>query len=211
LVPETDEAKLRQFLTMPNAQFAELSLERDIRPYLNSTDFETISASWRKAVQGDFSGQKAQAAEYQAVQSVMIQAGIIAGESKEAQSEQNQRNKAQFKNSYDRLRAAFVQKHQVEPTPQEAQKIAEQLLVEVRMSGTGLFSDNLIPAWQVRAGQERDAYIAPGDIDVDELTPNERQRAVERLGAMGVQQVNDETIAEAYLQILEARGLKVKR
>lgn len=196
---------------MPTAKLAALSIERDIRPHLNATDFKRVLSAYQKAQNGDGTTQQAQAAEYKSVQSVMGLAGIMFGTSKDAQSEQNKRNRAQFENSYNQLRDAFVAKNQAEPTPQEAQKIAEQLLVEVRMAGTGLFSDDQIPAWQVRAGQERGAYIDPEDIDVDELTPNERQRAVERLSAMGVQQVNDETITEAYLQILEARGLKVKR
>jgi hypothetical protein len=54
-------------------------------------------------------------------------------------------------------------------------------------------------------------YIDAEDVDINELTPNERQQAYEKLSAMGVQQVTDETMTEAYLQILEARGLKVNR
>jgi len=211
IAPETDDKKLQEFITMPTAQLAELSIERDIRPYLNPTDFTRVLGAYQKAQKGDSTTQAAQAAEYKSVQSVMGLAGILTGTSKDAQSEKNRMARAQFENSYNQLRDAFVEKNKADPTPQEAQKIAEQLLVEVRMSGTGLFSEDLIPAWQVKAGQSRSAFVDPEDIDVDELTPNERQRAVERLGAMGVQQVNDETIAEAYLQILEARGLKVKR
>lgn len=196
---------------MPTAQLAALSIERDIRPYLNSTDFTRVLSAYQAAQKGDGTTQAAQAAEYKSVQSVMGMAGILFGTSKDAQAETNLQKRAQFENSYNQLRDAFVAKNKADPTPQEAQKIAEQLLVEVRMAGTGVFSEDLVPAWQIKAGQESRAFIDPEDIDVDELTPNERQRAVERLRTMGVQQVTDETITEAYLQILEARGLKVNR
>ena len=211
LEPETDDKKLQEFITMPTAQLAALSIDRDIRPYLNGTDFKRVLSAYQSAQKGDGVTQKAQAAEYKSVQSVMGLAGIMFGTSKDAQSEQNKRNRAQFENSYNQLRDAFVEKNKTEPSPQEAQKIAEQLLVEVRMSGTGFFSPDRVPAWQVKAGQENKAFIDPEDIDVNDLTPNERQQAVERLRAGGVQQITDETITEAYLQILEARGLKVNR
>lgn len=209
--PVTDDKKLQEFITMPTEQLAALSIDRDIRPYLNRTDFNRVLSAYQGAQKGDGRTQAAQAAEYKSVQSVMGMAGILFGTSKDAQAQQNIQKRAQFENSYNQLRDAFVLKNKVDPTPQEAQKLAEQLLVEVRMAGTGIFSPDLVPAWQVRSGQQSQAFVDPGDIDVDELSPNERQQAVERLGAMGVQQVTDETIAEAYLQILEARGLKVKR
>lgn len=211
LEPETDDQKLQEFITMPTAQLAALSIERDIRPHLNSSDFTRVLSAYQAAQKGDSRTQAAQAAEYKSVQSVMGMAGILFGTSKDAQDSQNIQKRAQFENSYNQLRDAFVLKNKVDPTPQEAQKLAEQLLIEVRMAGTGIFSPDLVPAWQVKPGQQGQAFVDPGDIDVDELSPNERQQAVERLGAMGVQQVTDETIAEAYLQILEARGLKVKR
>lgn len=208
--PTTDYDKLQEFLSMPNARLAELSIERDIRPYLNGADFNRVLSAYQGAQKGDAATQKSQAAEYKAVGSVMNLAGIKLGTSADAQSEQNIRNRSQFENSYNQLRDAFVQKNGEDPTPLEAQKIAEQLLVEVRMSGTGLFGNDLVPAWKVKAGEGSSAFIDPEDIDVEELTPNERQQAVEKLRAGGVKKVTDETIKEAYLQILEARGLKVK-
>ena len=146
LEPETDDKKLQEFITMPTAQLAALSIDRDIRPYLNGTDFKRVLSAYQSAQKGDGVTQKAQAAEYKSVQSVMGLAGIMFGTSKDAQSEQNKRNRAQFENSYNQLRDAFVEKNKTEPSPQEAQKIAEQLLVEVRMSGTGFFSPDRVPA-----------------------------------------------------------------
>jgi hypothetical protein len=213
--PVTDVDKLEEFYSMPAGQLGRLSLSRDIQPYLSPADFTKVTAAWKAARNGDGTTQAAKAAEYNATKSVMNLAGIKFGTSADAQSEKNIQKRAQFENAYNQLRDAFVQKNKADPTPQEAQKIAEQLLVEVRMSGTGWgaadWGADVIPAWQVKAGQERSAFVDPEDIDVDELTPNERQQAVERLRTTGVQQVNDETITEAYLQILEARGLKVKR
>ena len=118
--------------------------------------------------------------------------------------------RAQFDQAYKQLRAAFVQNNGTDPTPDEAQKIAEQLLVEVRLAKTGLFSDNLVPAWMVKPEQKSSAYIRPSDIDLDELSPNERQAAFDRLQQDGLP-VTDDTMTEAYLQILKARGLEINR
>ncbi|MGL4315344.1 MAG: transglycosylase SLT domain-containing protein [Pseudomonas sp.] len=209
--PVTDTEKFEQFLKMPTRQLAELSLNRDIRPYLSNSDFDKVTTAWKAARRGDASTQAAQAAEFSALKSVMNLAGIQFGTSKDAQSEQNIQARSQFENSYNRLRDAFVKKNGADPTPAEAQKIAEQLLVEVRMSGTGWFAPTKIPAWKVKPDEAQNAYIDPDDIDLDELTPNERQQALEQLRTNGVQQVSRETMTEAYLQILKARGLEVRR
>lgn len=209
--PVTDTEKFEQFLKMPTRQLAELSLNRDIRPYLSNADFGKVTSAWRAAQTGDATTQAAQAAEFKALKSVMNLAGIQFGTSKDAQSQQNIQARSQFENSYNQLRDAFVKKNGTDPTPAEAQKIAEQLLVEVRMSGTGWFAPTKIPAWKVKPDEAQNAYIDPDDIDLDELTPNERQQALEELRANGVQQVSRETMTEAYLQILKARGLEVRR
>jgi soluble lytic murein transglycosylase len=212
LEPQTNLDKYEEFISMPTAQLASLSLSRDIRPHLNDSDFAKVVTAYKAAQKGDARPKDTIAAEQKAVQSVMSMAGIMFGTSKAAQEKTNINNRAQFQASYDQMRAAFVMKNGTEPTPQEAQKIAEQLLVEVRMAGTGrFFGDDVLPAWQVRPDKRASAYIDAEDVDINELTPNERQQAYEKLSAMGVQQVTDETMTEAYLQILEARGLKVNR
>lgn len=209
--PVTDVNKLEEFLSMPPRQLANLSLARDIQPYLSPTDFGKVTTAWKKAQSGDGQTQAALKAEQSAIKSVMNLAGIKFGTSNAAQDPQNIQARSQFENSYNQLRDAFVRKNGVDPTPAEAQKIAEQLLVEVRMSGTGFFNNDLIPAWKVKPDEAGKAYIDPEDINLDDLSPNERQQALEQLRATGTQQINRETMTEAYLQILSARGLKVNR
>ena len=209
--PVTDDAKFEKFLGMPSEQLGRLSLQRDIRPYLNNKDFAKVTTAWQKARNGDGDTQASLKAENDAVKSVMGLAGIRFGTSQEAQSESNRLNRSRFEGAYNQLRAAFVQKNGTNPTPQEAQKIAEQLLVEVRMPGTGWLSNTRQSVYQVPPDQFGEVYIDPDDIDISKLTPNERQAAVERLRATGVEQINDQTLTEAYLQLLQARGLKVTR
>ncbi|MCY1482372.1 Transglycosylase SLT domain protein [compost metagenome] len=209
--PTTDDAKFEEFLRMPAAQLKELSLNRDIRPFLNNADYGKVLTAWQAAQRGSEATQKALAAENSAVRSVMNLAGIQFGNSAAAQSTDNIGKRQQFEANYNRLRDAFVEKNKVDPTPQEAQKIAEQLLVEVRLGNTGWFGNKQVPAWQVKAGEERDAFVDADDIDLNELTPNERQAAVDLLRNQGIDTVTDETITEAYLQVLKARGLEVRR
>ena len=208
--PVTDYKKLEEFQRMPSAKLATLSLERDIRPYLDNTDFNSVKSMFNSALKGDETTQKAVTAENNAVKSVMSLAGVKFGTSADAQSPANMQKRAQFDQTYKQLRAAFVQKNGIDPTPDEAQKIAEQLLVEVRLAKTGLFSDNLVPAWMVKPEQKSSAYVRPSDIDLDELSPNERQAAFDRLQQDGLP-VTDDTMTEAYLQILKARGLEINR
>lgn len=208
--PVTDYKKLEEFQRMPSAKLATLSLERDIRPYLDNTDFNSVKSMFNSALKGDETTQKAVTAENNAVKSVMNLAGVKFGTSADAQSATNMQKRAQFDQAYKQLRAAFVQKNGTDPTPDEAQKIAEQLLVEVRLAKTGLFSDNLVPAWQLKPEQKASAYVRPSDIDLDELSPNERQAAFDRLQQDGLP-VTDDTMTEAYLQILKARGLEINR
>ena len=208
--PVTDYKKLEEFQRMPSAKLATLSLERDIRPYLDNTDFNSVKSMFNSALKGDETTQKAVTAENNAVKSVMNLAGIKFGTSADAQSSTNMQKRAQFDQAYKQLRAAFVQKNGTDPTPDEAQKIAEQLLVEVRLAKTGLFSDNLVPAWRLKPEQKASAYVRPSDIDLDELSPNERQAAFDRLQQDGLP-VTDDTMTEAYLQILKARGLEINR
>ena len=113
-------------------------------------------------------------------------------------------------NGRDTLRDAFVKQNGADPSPQEAQKIAEQLLIEVKLADTGLFREDRLPLWQVKPEQAGKAYIDAEDIDLDTLSPTDRQAAVDRLNAEGIQ-ISNETMTEAYLQLLEARGLKVTR
>jgi len=208
--PETDDAKLQEFITMPTAQLAELSIDRDIRPYLNKTDFNRVLSAYQSAQKGDGATQAAQAAEYKSVQTVMTSAGILLGTSKDAQAPGNLRKRKQFENSYNQLRDAFVQKNKTDPTPAEAQSIAEQLEINIRLSGSGRFFDDQMPVWSVPAEKRGSVYVDPGDVDIEELSPNERQRAYDLLSAQGTP-ATKETMTEAYLQILEARGLKVNR
>lgn len=208
--PVTDPDKLEEFLGMPSGQLAELSLARDIQPYLSPSDFSKVTTAWQAAKKGDKVTQEALKAEQQAIKSVMNLAGIKFGTSADAQAPKNINARLQFENRYNTLRDAFVKQNGADPSPQEAQKIAEQLLIEVKLADTGLFREDRLPLWQVKPEQASKAYIDAEDIDLNTLSPTDRQAAVDRLNAEGIQ-ISNETMTEAYLQLLEARGLKVTR
>lgn len=207
--PTTDEQKFRGFLTMPAAQLAALSPARDIRPYLNDSDYAKIDSAWQDAQRGGQSKQQSLAAEDSAVRTVMGLAGIQFGNSKAAQDPENLQKRQQFEANYNRLRAAFTAKNGAEPTPEEAQAIAEQLLVNVRLGGTGFFSPTQVKAYQVKAGEQ--PFVDEDDIDIDELTPRDRQQAVDRLRSQGINSITPETLTQSYIEILKARGLEVRK
>lgn len=208
--PVTDYKKLEEFQRMPSAQLAALSLERDIRPYLDNTDFNSVKSMFNSALKGDETTQKAVTAENNAVKTVMISEGIVFGDSIAAQSPSNMKKRSQFDLAYKIQRAAFVQEFGKDPSPSEAQKIAETLQIEMRLSNPSWGGDDPVNRWELTPEQRASAYILPSDIDLDELSPNERQAAFDRLQQDGLP-VTDDTMTEAYLKILKARGLEIKR
>lgn len=208
--PVTDYKKLEEFQRMPSAKLAALSLERDIRPYLDNTDFKSVKSMFNSALKGDETTQKAVTAENNAVKTVMISEGIVFGDSIAAQSPSNMKKRSQFDLAYKIQRAAFVQEFGKDPSPPEAQKIAETLQINMRLSNPSWGGDDPVNRWELTPEQRAGAYILPSDIDLDELSPNERQAAFDRLQQDGLP-VTDDTMTEAYLKILKARGLEIKR
>lgn len=209
LQPETDLVKLQEFVTMPPAQLAELSLERDIRPHLNDADFKRIVTAYQKAAQGDTSGQSALKAEETALTQVMAMAGIEVGNTKDARDPKNLQRQQLFRTSYQARKDAIFAATGKEPTTREAQSIAEQLLLDVRLSGTGTFSDDARQLWQVAPEELSKAYLDRGDLALGDIPPGERLRIVQVLRANG-QSASEANIVAAYIEKISGLGVTVR-
>lgn len=209
LEPETDLAKLQEFVSMPPAKLAELSLERDVRPYLNNADFKRVTTAYQKAVQGDTSGQGAVKAEENALNQVMAMAGILTGKSKDAMSEKNLAKQQQFRAAYQARKDEIMLATGKEPTAKEAQGIAEQLLLEVRLSNTGILSNSARALWEVAPEDLSKAYLDRGDLALADIPPGERLRIVQALRANG-QSASEENIIAAYVEKISGLGVTVR-
>jgi hypothetical protein len=207
--PTTDEGKLREFLSMPGPQFGELSLTRDIRPYLNDADYKTVKSSWEKAVQGDFSDQRATKAENDQLTLVMQQAGILTGDSLKATSPKNLAAQEKFRASYQSQKDAFFLANGRQPTAKESSDIANSLLIDVRLRGTGITSDNTQQLWNVAPEQMQDAYLRAKDIGLNDIPPTDRAKIVRTLRNRG-EPASAENIIAMYVQGISDLGVKAQ-
>lgn len=207
--PETDLSKLQEFISMPPAQLADLSLERDVRPYLNNADFTRVVSAFQKAQQGDGSVQGSLRAEEEALDLVMSMAGIQTGKSKDAMKTKNLQRQQQFRAAYQARKDEIFLATGKQPTPREAQGIAEQLLLDVRLQGTGIFTPTSRQLWEVAPEEISKAYLDRGDLKISAIPAAERLRIVQALRASG-QPANEETIVAAYIEKISGLGVTVR-
>lgn len=204
--PTTDEGKLREFLSMPGPQFGELSLTRDIRPYLNDADYKTVKSSWEKAVQGDFSDQRATKAENDQLTQTMQQAGILTGTSLKATTPENLAAQNQFRAAYQGQKDAFFLSNGRQPTASEAADIANSMAISVRLRGTGIFSEKTTKLWQVAPEQMQDAYIRASDVALKDIPAADRAKIVRTLRSRG-EPASEENIIGLYVQGISNLGV----
>lgn len=208
--PRTDTGKLEQFLAMPAAQLAELSLQRDIRPYLNNSDFNKISNAWSDAKQGRGDVQKAQKAENDMLNRAMNMAGILTGESEKALKPSNLELQDQFRAGYQARIEGFIQSNGRQPNPKEQQDLANTLMLDVKLRGAGFFGgDKSTEFWQAAPEKLGAAYVDKGDVKVSQIPAAERLRIVNALRKTG-QTVSEETIVQMYLEGISGLGVKVQ-
>lgn len=207
--PVTDEGKLREFLSMPGPQFSELSLTRDIRPYLNNADYKTVQSSWEKAVQGDYGDQRATKAENDQLQTVMQQAGILTGQNEKATTPKNIAAQNQFRAAYQGQKDAFFLSNGRQPTAKEAGDIANSMVIDVRLRGTGVFSEKTTQLWQVAPEQMQNAYLRSQDIGLDDIPAADRAKIVRTLRNRG-EPASTENIIGLYVQGISDLGVKAQ-
>lgn len=207
--PITDEGKLREFLSMPGPQFGELSLSRDVRPYLNNADYKTVKGSWEKAVQGDYSDQRATKAENDQLTQVMQQAGILTGTSVKATTPKNIAAQEKFRASYQSQKDAFFLSNGRQPSAKESGDIANSLLIDVRLRGTGVFSETSTQLWSVAPEQMKDAYLRSTDIGLNDIPAGDRAKIVRTLRNRG-EPASTENIIGLYVQGISELGVKAQ-
>lgn len=207
--PVTDYSKLQELISMPPAQLAELSLERDIRPYLNNSDFNRVVTAYTKAANGDTSGHGSLKTEENTLAQVMAMAGIATGNTKEAKTPANLERQQQFRAAYQARKDAIFEATGKWPTVREAQAISQQLLLDVRLAGTGTFSDDGMKLWEVAPEELSKAYLDRGDLALNDIPPAERLRIVQALRANG-QTASEENIVAQYIERISGLGVTVR-
>jgi soluble lytic murein transglycosylase len=208
---QTDYEKFEGFLAMPAERLGELSLARDIRPYLSDSDFNTVRSAWQAARKGDATPKEAAAAESKVVNRAMSMAGIEVGDNKDARNPDNLRRQQQFRAALEDRKAAYRLEFGKEPGIRDIEQMSDQLLLEVKITGGGrLFGDSTArPLWQVQPEQLGATYADKGDIDISDIPAMDRREIVEVLRASG-RPATEANIKNEYLNMINTLGIEVK-
>lgn len=203
--PVTVPGKFDEILELPRDKLAGLSLERDVRPYLNNSDYKVAESAVLAARKGDGSVQGMAKAENDLLNETMSLAGVRIGTSEAARKTANIQKQVQFKASYQRMRDSWVKANGKEPSYDEAQQIANQLLIKVKLDGE--WGDQAV--WELTPEQRGKAYVERDDIDIDEISVADREETAAYLAERNIAPTK-RTMTAAYADILAARGMRVK-
>lgn len=207
--PVTVPGKFDEILALPQDKLAALSLERDLRPYLNKSDYKVAESAVLAARKGDGSVQGVAKAENESLKMAMEKAGIRTGTSKDALKPDNLKNQDQFRAAYQVRRDSFVKANGREPTVEEAQGLSEMLLLDVKLKGGGtVWGDSSAKLWEV-SPEKADSVYMENDMDIDSVPASERAAIVAALRAQGVP-ATEETIVAAYQNKLRANQLEIQ-
>lgn len=211
LEPTTDYQKLEGFLAMPVEKLAGLSLAKDIQPHLNKSDFNTVRSAWQAAVKGDGSVKGAASAEEKVIKNTMAMAGIVVGTSKDAQKASNLKAQQQFRSAIQERKDAFFRANQKDPTASEVQDMAEQMLLEVKLSGQGAFGSDSSgrPLWSVPPEDLENAFLDSGDLTIEQIPPRDRQLIINQLRKER-REVSADNIVSDYINRISGQGLGVR-
>lgn len=207
--PTTTPGKLDELLALPVEQLGKLSLEKDIRPYLSKTDFTTVQKAWMAARKGDGSVKDVAKAEKDTLDRYMAKAGLRIGSSKDALEPRNLARQDQFRSAYTARKDAFRASQGREPSLAESEELAGQLLMDVRLSGSGFFGDDSVPLWEVAPEQADQVYVNESDLSLEQIPVAERAAIAAEMRKNGVP-VSEPNIIAAYLNKLQTIGTSIR-
>ena len=175
--PTTDYGKFQDMLKMPVEQLAALNLEKDVRPYLSNADFNTVRSVWQKAQNGDETVQKVAAGKENAIETTMARAGILIGKNAAALKPDNLKKQQQFRSAMQERQDSFRVKHDREPNIAETEDLANQLLLDVKLSGGGVFgwTDSTQKLWETRPEDLANVFVNSGTMKIDDVPPTDRR------------------------------------
>ncbi|MBO6278720.1 MAG: transglycosylase SLT domain-containing protein [Pseudomonas sp.] len=209
--PTTDYGKFQDMLKMPVEQLAALNLEKDVRPYLSNADFNTVRSVWQKAQNGDETVQKVAAGKENAIETTMARAGILIGKNAAALKPDNLKKQQQFRSAMQERQDSFRVKHDREPNIAETEDLANQLLLDVKLSGGGVFgwTDSTQKLWETRPEDLANVFVNSGTMKIDDVPPTDRREIINTLRASG-QQASEANIIAAYQNRISGLGVKIK-
>lgn len=209
--PTTDYGKFQDMLKMPVEQLAALNLEKDVRPYTSNADFNTVRSAWQKAQNGDETVQKVAAGKENAIETTMARAGILIGKNAAALKPDNLKKQQQFRSAMQERQDSFRVKHDREPNIAETEDLANQLLLDVKLSGGGVFgwTDSTQKLWETRPEDLANVFVNSGTMKIDDVPPTDRREIINTLRASG-QQASEANIIAAYQNRISGLGVKIK-
>lgn len=105
---------------------------------------------------------------------------------------------------------SFRAKHDREPNIAETEDLANQLLLDVKLTGGGfLFGDSSQKLWEVAPENLADVYVNQATMKIEDVPPTDRREIINVLRASG-QQASEANIIAAYQNRISGLGVKIK-
>lgn len=106
---------------------------------------------------------------------------------------------------------SFRVKHDREPNIDETEGLANQLLLDVKLSGGGVYgwSDSTQKLWETAPEDLANVFINSGNMKSSDIPPTERRKIINFLRTKAVQASEENIIAE-YQNRISGLGVKIK-
>ena len=106
---------------------------------------------------------------------------------------------------------SFRVKHDREPNIAETERLANPLLLDVKLTGGGVFgwSDTTQKLWETAPEDLANVFVNSGNMKIDDVPPTERRKIINFLRTKAVQASEANIIAE-YQNRISGLGVKIK-
>lgn len=206
----TDQDKYRDFLSMPPEKLAGLSLNKDIAPYLSTTDLKAFRSVYEAAKGGDGAPAKIAKAKEDVIDLTMSRAGIITGKSKDALNPKNIEKQDMFRTNLQSRIDSFTAKTGKEPDVTDVESLAQQLLLEVKLPGGSVFGTaSTKELWEIDPEKLSDVFVDKGDLTIENIPREERRQIIMEMRNNG-EAATTEGIINNYINRISGQGVKVK-
>ena len=206
----TDQDKYREFISMPPEKLALLDLGKDVAPYLSTTDLKSFRTVYEAAKKGDGAPQNIAKAKEDVIDLTMSRAGIITGKSKDALNPKNIEKQDMFRTNLQSRIDSYTARNGKEPDVTEVESLAQQLLLEVKLPGGGVFgSTTTKELWEINPEKLSDVYVDKGNLTIENIPSDERRQIIMEMRNNG-EAATVEGIINNYINRISGQGVKVK-
>lgn len=203
---QTDWGFYEDLLSMPVEQLANLSLARDIRPRLSNTEFGKAEGLWSAARNGETTTRDRLKHLSDIKTRYMTEAGIKAGNAKDALTSSNLRKRDLFNRELESQVSIFQADHQRLPNADEYRTLLYNVTAPFEYKQEGDWTRTRKPLFEVPVSHRSQARVDTVKVDLDAMPPQERADIEESLALQGIDNPTDKQIRETYALLPELKA-----